>query len=47
MQNNGNPNDMLKQVLGNMTDEQKGNLFKQCKQYNVPDNILSEIQNMK
>ena len=47
MQNNGNPQDMIKQLMSNATPEQKENLFKQCKQYGVPDNILSQIQNMK
>ena len=47
MQNNANPEALLKQVLSNATPEQKEGLFKQCKNYNVPDNILSKIQNMK
>ena len=45
MQNRGNPEAMLKQVMGNMTNEQKENLYKQCKQYNVPEQILAKIQN--
>ena len=47
MQNNGNPNELLKQVVGNMSDEQKQNLFKQCKGYGVPEQLLSQLQNMK
>jgi len=47
MRNNGNPEAMLKQVLGNATPEQRQNLLKQAKGYGVPDNILSKIQNMK
>lgn len=47
MQNNENPNLMLQQIMGNYTPEQKQLLFKQCKNFGVPDNILSRIQNMK
>lgn len=47
MRNNGNPTPMLQQLMKNATPEQRENLFKQCKQYNVPDNILSQLQNMK
>lgn len=47
MQNNGNPTPMLQQLMKNATPQQRENLFKQCKQYNVPDNILSQLQNMK
>lgn len=47
MQNNGNPMNMIQQVMGGMSDEQKGNFFKQCKSYGVPSSILTQIQNMK
>lgn len=47
MQNNENPNSILKQVMGNYTPEQKEALFRQCKNFGVPDNVLSQIQNMK
>ena len=47
MRNNGNPTAMLKQMMSNATPEQKESLFKQAKQYGCPDNILSQIQNMK
>lgn len=47
MQNNENPNSMLQQVMSNFTPEQKQMLYKQCKTFGVPDNILSQIQNMK
>jgi len=33
--------------MNNATPEQKQNLLNQAKQYNVPENILSQIQNMK
>lgn len=47
MQNNGNPNAMLQQVMSSATPEQKQNLLRQAKNYGVPNNILSQIQNMK
>lgn len=47
MQNNGNPQAMLQQMISNSTPEQKQNLLNQAKQYGVPENILSQIQNMK
>ena len=47
MQNNSNPKEMLQQIMFKETPKQKENLFKQAKQYGCPDNILSEIQNMK
>lgn len=47
MQNNGNPQALVQQIMKNATPQQRENLFKQCKQYNVPDNVLSQLQNMK
>jgi hypothetical protein len=47
MRNNGNPEAMLKQLLGNSSPEQRQALFTQAKNYGVPDNVLSKIQNMK
>ena len=47
MQNNGNPNELLKQVVGNMSGDQKQNLLKQAKSYGCPDSILSQLQNTK
>lgn len=47
MQNNGNPQIILQQILGNATPEQKEGLLKQAEGYGVPKNILSQIQNMK
>jgi len=47
MQNNGNPEMMLQQVMSNATPEQKENLLKQAKNYGVPTDILSRVQNMK
>lgn len=47
MQNNGNPQSIIQQMMNNATPEQKESLFKQAKQYGVPEQILSKIQNMK
>ncbi len=47
MQNNANPQAIIQQMMSGATPKQKEALFKQCKQYNVPDEILSKIQNMK
>lgn len=47
MQNNGNPQAMLQQMMSNATPEQRQNLFQQAKGYGVPNDILSKIQNMK
>ncbi len=47
MQNNGNPQGLVKQIMGNINPEQKQNLLNQMKQYGCPDNILSQLQNMK
>lgn len=47
MQSNGNPKSILQQILGNVTPEQKQNLLNQAKNYGMPENILSQIQNMK
>ena len=47
MQNNGNPQALVQQIMKNATPQQRENLFKQCKQYNVPNEILAQLQNMK
>lgn len=47
MQNNGNPQAIIQQIMGNVTPEQKENLIKQAKSYGVPNEILTKIQNMK
>lgn len=47
MQNNGNPEAMLNQMMSSITPEQKQSLLHQARNYGVPDNILSKIQNMK
>lgn len=47
MQNKNNPQDLVNQIMGNISSEQKQNLLNQMKQYGCPDNILSQLQNMK
>lgn len=47
MQNNGNPEAMLHQMMSKATPEQKQSILNQAKSYGVPDKILSQIQNMK
>lgn len=47
IQNNGNPQAMLKQMISNATPEQMEGLLKEAKKYGVPDDVLSKIQNMK
>ena len=47
MQNNGNPQAILQQMMGNATPEQRQNLLSQAQNYGVPNEILSKIQNMK
>ena len=47
MQSNGNPQALLQQMVGNMSSEQKESLLNQCKNYGVPNDILSKVQNMK
>lgn len=47
MQNGGNPNAILQQMMKGATPEQKQGLINMARQYNVPDNYLKQIQNMK
>ena len=47
MQSNGNPQTLLQQLMSNTTPEQKKDLLGRAKQYGCPDNVLSQIQNMK
>ena len=47
IQNNGNPQALVQQIMSNATPEQREGILKQCKSYGVPDDILSKIQNMK
>ena len=43
--NGGNPQEILKQMLGKSTPEQMQQVLTQAKGMGVPDNILSQIQN--
>jgi len=47
MQNKNNPQDLVNQIMGSINPEQKQNLLNQMKQYGCPENILSQLQNMK
>ena len=47
MQNNGDPSAVLNQIIGNATPEAKQNLLNQGKNYGVPNEILSKLQNSK
>lgn len=46
--NNGaNPQGFLKQLIGNSSPQDIQQVLQMGKQFGVPDNILSQIQNMK
>ena len=46
--NNGtNPQDILKQMMGNATPEQMAGVMQQAKQFGVPDDVLKQFQNLK
>lgn len=47
MQNNANPQELVKQIMSGASPEQKQGLLNQMKQYGCPNNILSQLQNMK
>jgi len=47
MQNNANPQELVKQIMSGASPEQKQSLLNQMKQYGCPNNILSQLQNMK
>lgn len=47
MNNGGNPDAFLKQILGQISPEQKQQILNQAKGYGCPDSYLSHIQNMK
>lgn len=47
MQNKNNPQDLVNQIMGSMSPEQKQNLLNQCKSYGMPEHLLSQLQNMK
>jgi len=47
MQGGGNPEAMIKQMMGNISPEQKQQVLNQAKSYGAPSDVLSKIQNMK
>ena len=47
MQGKNNPQDLVNQIMGNISPEQKQNLLNQCKAYGMPEQLLSKLQNMK
>jgi hypothetical protein len=47
MASNGNPQDIVKQMVGNSSPEQIQQVLQMGKQMGVPDNVLSQIQNIK
>lgn len=47
MSNGTNPQALMKQMMSNMDNGQIQNALNQAKQFGVPDNILSQMQNMK
>lgn len=47
MQNNGNPQPMLQQIISNANPEQRKALLTQAKNFGVPEDVLSKLQNMR
>lgn len=47
MQNNGDPQPMLKQMFSNASPEQRQNILTQARNFGAPDSILSQLQNMR
>lgn len=47
MQNGANPQALMKQMMGNVDNNQMQNILSQARNLGVPDNILQQIQNAK
>ena len=47
MQNKNNPQDLVNQIFGSISPEQKQNLLNQAKNYGCPNELLSKLQNLK
>lgn len=47
MSSGTNPQDMIKQMMGNTNPQQMQQILTQAKGMGVPDNVLSQIQNLK
>lgn len=42
-----NPQQFMKQVMGNATPQQMQQVLQMGKQFGVPDEVLQQVQNMK
>ena len=47
MNSGQNPQGLIKQVMGNISPEQREGIIKNAKNMGCPSNVLSQIQNMK
>ena len=47
MQNGGNPEAMLKQVMNGASPEQRQQILNTAKSYGAPNDVLSKLQNIK
>ena len=47
MQSGTNPQFLMKQMMGNIDNNQMQQIMGQLKQFGCPDNILQQMQNMK
>lgn len=45
--NGADPRTLLQQMVGNSSPEQMQGILNQAKSFGVPDNILTQLQNMK
>jgi hypothetical protein len=47
MNSGGNPQSILKQLIGNSNSNVTAQVLQQARQFGVPDNVLSQIQNIR
>ena len=47
MNNGTDPKSLMKQMMGNVDNNQMQQIMSQAKQFGCPDNILNQMQNMK
>ena len=47
MNSGANPQALIKQMMGNMNNSQIQQVMAQARNLGVPDNVLSQMQNMK
>ena len=45
MQNGGNPDEIAKQIMGNMNPQQRQFIINRAKGYGCPDNYINQIKN--